>query len=448
MSADLFRALAFAVSLLILMRRIASCTVGPLSDNLVSKTDTLRSNKPRIARPAADAHDLSELVAGNSRFALELCHALQSQERNLFFSPYSISLALAMTYSGARGETEQQMGDTLHFLEQSALHLAFNWLELELASRAEDPRGEEGRFRLNVANAIWGQKGLSFLPKFLDVLAQNYGAGLRVVDFREAPEKARGIINEWVSEETEGKINDLLAPNAVDALTRLVLTNAIYFNASWLHPFDEELTKDGPFSLLGGNPVSVPMMSQTESMSYGQGNGYQAIELPYAGMKLSMVVLLPDKGCFWAFAGSLDAERLGQILQDIKPRQVHLTLPKFTYQSQFSLRRTLTEMGMAAPFTADANFLGMTGSRDLFIDDVIHKAFVAVDEAGTEAAAATAVVMRLTAAPAKPTEVAVDRPFVYCIRDIPTGTILFLGHVVNPQGSSRARALPLRASTS
>ena len=433
MGEDLFRAIAISASVLLVIGGLAGCARAGPAGGLASKADTVRSNKPRIATPGVNAQDLSGLVAGNSRFALELYRALQSQEHNLFFSPYSISVALAMTYSGARGETERQMGDTLHFLEQSRLHPTFNLLELELASRAEDPQREEGRFRLNVANAIWGQKGFSFLPEFLDVLAQNYGAGLRVVDFH-APDQARTIINEWVSEETEGKITDLLPPNAVDTLTRLVLTNAIYFNASWLHPFEEELTKDGTFYLLDDIPISVPMMAQTESFGYGEGDGYQAVELPYAGMKLSMVVLLPEAGHFQAFASGLDAERLGQILENIRSRQVNLTLPKFTYESQFSLSQTLTAMGMTAPFNAGADFSGMTGSRDLFIDDVIHKAFVAVDEAGTEAAAATAVVMRLKAAPAKPIDVTVDRPFLFCIRDIPTGTILFLGHVINPQG--------------
>jgi serpin B len=433
MNGNLFRSIAVALSFLVAIGGLAGCAAAPPSGGLVAKADTARSNKARITTPDVSADDLSRLAAGNTRFALQLYRALRGQERNLFFSPYSISVALAMTYAGGRGETEQQMAETLHFVEQSRLHPAFNGLQLELDSRAKDPRSDEARFLLRVANAIWGQKGFAFLPEFLDVLAQHYGSGLRLVDFRQAPEEARVIINEWVSEQTEGKIEDLLPPNAVDALTRLVLTNAIYFNASWLHPFEEELTKDSPFHLLDDTQINVPTMEQSESFGYAHGEGYQAVELPYAGMKLSMVILLPEAGRFQAFASSLDAERLGQILDEVQPRQVHLTLPRFAYDSEFSLSETLPQMGMVIPFTGDADFSGMTGDRDLFIDDVIHKAFVAVDEAGTEAAAATAVVMKLTAAPAKPVVVTVDRPFVFCIRDIPTGTILFLGQVVNPQ---------------
>ena len=395
--------------------------------------EAVRSEKQRVTSPDVAEADLAELVAGNSVFAFDLYQAIREGDGNLFYSPYSISLALAMTYAGARGETEQQMADTLHYtLPQDRLHPGFNALDLELASRGEGAEGQDGGFRLNIVNSIWGQTGYSFLPQFLDILAENYGAALRLLDFVKAPEESRVVINDWVSDETEGTIEDLLPPDSITSDTVLVLTNAIYFNAAWSHPFDEELTRDGPFHLLDGGQVTVPMMEQTEFFGYAQGEGYQAVELPYDGEELSMVILLPATGRFDGFASALDAQRVASILKDTNPQEVHLTMPKFTYESGFRLKETLAAMGMPDAFLYGvADFSGMDGTRILFIDDVIHKAFVSVDEAGTEAAAATAVVVA-RAAPTPPKEVTIDRPFVFMIRDIETGAILFVGRVVNP----------------
>jgi len=394
----------------------------------------VQSEKPRVTAPEVEETDLALLVEGNSDFAFSLYQSLKDKEGNLFFSPHSISLALAMTYSGARGETEQQMADTLHFiLSQERLHPAFNSLDIELGKRGEGAKGRDGEgFRLNIVNAIWGQTGFQFLPAFLDVLAENYGAGLRTLDFANAPEESRRTINNWVSDQTEGRIEDLIPQGMIDIFTRLVLTNAIYFNAAWQYPFDEETTKDGSFFLLDGSEVTVPMMSQTESFGYSEGDYYQAVELPYDGGELSMVILLPRSGKFEAFEKSLDAEQANAIIDTLKHKQVALTMPKFEFESTFELKKTLTEMGMPVAFTDSADFSGMTGRRDLYIEDVVHKAFVAVDEAGTEAAAATAVIMTLTALPPTPVEVTVNRPFIFLIRDIETNTILFLGRVVDP----------------
>jgi serpin B len=339
-----------------------------------------------------------------------------------------------MTYAGARGETEQQIADTLHFvLSQDRLHPAFNSLDLQLASRGEGAKGKDEKgFRLNIVNAIWGQKDYTFLAGYLDVLAENYGAGLRLLDFVNAPEDSRVTINDWVSDQTEGKIEDLIPQGVIDAMTRLILTNAIYFNAAWLNPFSKDMTHDGTFYLLDGGEVTVPMMSQTESFGYAEGKGYQAVELPYDGSELSMVILLPDSGQFESFENSLYTTLVGQIISDLESHQVNLTMPKFEFESEFSLVDTLTEMGMPIAFSAAADFSGMTGNYDLTIGDILHKAFVSVDEAGTEAAAATAVVMKLTAAPQEPVEVTVDRPFIFIIRDIETNAVLFVGRVVNP----------------
>ncbi|HEY87648.1 MAG TPA: serpin family protein [Dehalococcoidia bacterium] len=400
----------------------------PLSSEIV------RSEKQRVTSPEVSEATLTTLVSGNSVFAFDLYQALREEDGNLFYSPYSISLALAMTYAGARGETAQQMADTLHFvLSQERLHPAFNSLDIELGQRGEGARGKDDEgFRLNIVNTIWGQKDYQFLTTFLNLLAENYGAGLRTMDFVNAPEESRITINNWVSDQTEGRIEDLIPQGLISALTRLVLTNAIYFNAAWQYPFNEDMTSDGPFSLLDGGEVTVPMMRQTESFGYTEGDGYKAVELPYDGRELSMVILLPQAGQFETFEGSLDAQWVGAIVKDLKSKRVALTMPRFEFESGFSLKEILAMMGMPLAFYGGADFSGMTGNRDLFIADVVHKAFVSVDEAGTEAAAATAVVMELTAVPETPVEVTVDRPFVFLIRDIETDTILFVGCVVNP----------------
>jgi serpin B len=396
--------------------------------------EVLQSDKERITSPDVSTSEQASLVEGNSAFALELYQALKGEEGNLFYSPYSISLALAMTYAGARGETAQQMADTLHFLlEQEKLHPAFNWLDAELAKRGEGAQGKDGEgFRLNIVNAIWGQKDYEFLSSFLDVLAENYGAGLRILNFIKETEKSRVTINNWVSDQTEGRIEDLIPQGAIDEWTRLVLTNAIYFNAAWAYPFDEDMTADGPFYLLDGGQVTVPMMKQTESFGYGEGEGYQAVELLYDGDELSMVILLPETGQFEAFEEGLQAQQVCDIISGLQPTEVALTMPKFEFDSEFGLKDTLAGMGMPIAFSSSADFSGMTGKPELFISDVVHKAFVAVDEAGTEAAAATAVIMKLTAVPEPPVEVTLDRPFIFLIRDIDTGAILFVGRVLNP----------------
>ena len=400
----------------------------------VAGGEVIQSEKQRVTSPEVDEADLTALVSGNSAFAFDLYQALREEDGNLFYSPYSISLALAMTYAGARGETAQQMADTLHFvLSQDRLHSAFNSLDIELSRRGEDAKGkDDGGFRLNIVNAIWGQKGYHFLTTFLDLLAENYGAGLRIQDFVSAPEESRITINNWVSDQTEGRIRDLIPQGVIDALTRLVLTNAIYFNAAWQYPFNEDLTRDGSFYLLDGGEVTVPMMRQTELLGYTEGDGYQAVELLYDGGELSMVILLPAPGQFEAFEGALDAQQVDGIIERLEQRQVTLTMPKFEFESSFGLKEALSEMGMPVAFSESADFSGMTGNRDLFIADVVHKAFVSVDEAGTEAAAATAVVMAMTAVPDTPVEVTVDHPFIFLIRDIETDTILFVGRIVNP----------------
>ena len=403
--------------------------------------EELRSDRDRSASPPATRADLRELVQGNNDFAFDLYRALSDGKSNLFYSPFSISQALAMTLAGAKGETERQMTDTLHYrLSQGSLHSAFNALDRTLASRGKAPRGTPNQsepkqyFRLTISNAVWGQHGYGFLPVFLDVLAENYGAGMRPLDFAGAPDESRVRINDWVAEETGDKVRDLLPPGTIDPSTRLVLTNAIYFNASWHWPFDRRLTKLRPFHLAGGGSVDVPMMTETSKDFYGyaRGDGYQAVDVPYAWREMSMTVLLPDDGELGELEDSLNADLLDRIVDDIEIDYVTLTMPLFEFESEFSLGETLAGMGMPDAFGPRADFSGMSGSKGLWISEVVHKAFVSVDETGTEAAAATAVAVQESGPTKEPIPVTVDRPFIFLIRDTATGTVLFLGRVMNP----------------
>lgn len=391
--------------------------------------EVVRSNKPRDENPQVAESELAQLVEGNNEFALDLFRVLQTEEGNLFFSPYSISMALAMAYAGARGSTATEIAETLHLsLSQDRLHAAFNDLSLKLARRAAESQGE---FKLTVANSFWGQKGHPFLTDFLDVLSVNYGVGMHLVDFAKTPEACRRAINDWVSEETSGKIKDLLAPGMVSSLTRLVLANAIYLKALWPVPFPKELTTERPFYLLDGREVRVPTMETWLITNYMEGDGYRGASLPLTGY-CSMVVFVPDATRYEEFERSLDARALQRLLKSGEMRSVHLFLPKFEYSSEFAMGRVLSALGMGSAFSSAADFSGIDGTRDLWISDVVHKACVGVDELGVEAAGATATVWATSPPPPPPAELRVDRPFIFILRDWRTGTILFLGRVVNP----------------
>lgn len=397
-----------------------------------AQTPLVESGKDRILTPDVDKTDLGILSDGNNTFALDLYNALKDNEGNLFYSPYSISSALAMTYSGARGETEKQMANTLHFtLPQDRLHPAFNSVSLALASRGQETEDQDKMgFILKNVNALWGQKNYKFLPAFLDVLAENYGAGMRTLDFTREPEKSRLTINDWVSEQTANKIQELLPAGSIDPGIFLVLTNAVYFKANWFHQFDEIKTLNGQFNLLNGSKATVPMMNQTEYFDYAEGDGYQAIELLYRNRALSMVILLPEQGQFEKYENSLQYSQLKEIIDNLEYRQVILSMPKFGFDSKFNLKQTLSKMGMPITFSVGADFSGIAEGGG-FIDGVYHSAFVTVDEKGTEAGAATAVTIA-KGAPGGPVEFTMDRPFIFLIRDIETNTILFMGRVMNP----------------
>jgi serpin B len=405
-----------------------------LSDQNSQMIESFHSEKARVLSPDIQASDLESLISGNTSFALELYQRISENNKNTFLSPYSITLALAMTYAGAKNQTAQQMADTLHFmLSQEKLHPAFNYLDQELASREESAYSQDGKgFRLNIANSLWGMKGAYFVPEFMDTLALNYGAGIQMLDFMNAPESSRIVINQWVSDQTENTINNLLPEGSITPATLLVLTNAIYFNAAWESAFSENLTSPAPFYLSDNSQVMVPMMKNEAKYGYVDAEGYQAVELSYNGLKLSMLVIVPDSGLFETFESQFNEEQLNRIIRSISRKDVILRFPKFKFGSgSISLRKILSEMGMTDAFSFAADFSGISGIANLAISDVVHKAFIAVDEAGTEAAAATGVVFVETSIP-QYIDVFIDRPFIFLIRDIETSAILFMGKVVNP----------------
>jgi serpin B len=393
-----------------------------------------QSSQSRITTPDTTASQLAALVSGNSTFAFNLYQQLtQGNSGNIFYSPYSISTALAMTYAGANGDTATQMAKALDFtLPQAQLHPAFDDLALQLASRGQGASGTNGKsFALNIANALWCEKTYNFLPDFLNTLGQNYGAGVNLLDFVNSPEPSRVTINNWVSNETNNKINNLIPAGAITPQTRLVLTNAIYFDAAWQNPFSADKTQNGTFNLLDGSTVSVPMMNNEASYGYTQGTGYQAVELPYSGGQVAMDIIMPDAGNFTTFESGMTAGSVSAIISNLQTKSINLTMPKFNFDSSFSLNSALSALGTPIAFSNQADFSGMTGNKDLTIADVVHKAYVAVDEQGTEAAAATGVVMSAMAV-MNQNNVTIDQPFIFMIRDIQTGAILFVGRVLNP----------------
>ena len=425
---------SFRVVGLLLLALLAASAVGCswLWPGIPSDDSVARSGLSRDLEPNVSPAEIGTLTSGNAAFALALYHEVAVGATNLFFSPHSISSALAMAYAGARGVTETEMAEALHFgLGQAALHPAFNALDLELNRRDEVGPPYEGEgFELNVVNAVWGQRGFPFRSAYLDTLALNYGAGLRLADFESDPEGSRLSINDWVSDQTNDRVKDLLPSGSVTESTRCVLTNAIYFKAPWLFPFEAKNTSTESFTPLSGGPVSVPMMHEAAVLSYARVGDLQAVDLPYNGAQLAMLLVVPDGGRFAAFEGELDAELYQGILEALETHDVRLGLPKFRFDSTLSLVESLRALGMKDAFDPDAaDFSGVDGAQDLFVSDVLHKAFVSVDEKGTEAAAATAVIMAGTGMPGSPVTVTIDRPFFFVIRDIPTGAILFVGRV-------------------
>ena len=399
------------------------------------------------AEPTKPDAGVKAVAEAGNKFAFDLYGKLSAPKGNLFFSPSSISTAMAMTAAGARGETATQMSSVLHFDSMpktdggNAIHTAVGQLIAQL-----NDGGKQGAYQLSVANRLWGQQGFKFLDAFLTILRTDYGAELVQLDFGQA-EAARKKINTWVEEATNGKIKDLIPSGGVNAMTRLVLTNAVYFKGKWVDAFKEDATKPAPFFLSASDKADVPMMFQKEhhqfgTAKFGDNHEVKILKLAYkadekaAGRGLVMILLLPDdKAGLPDLEKQLTADNVGKWTKNLRSTEVSVWLPKFKLTQEIQLSRVLSSLGMTSAFDPDtADFSGMDGKRDLFISEVFHKAFVDVNEEGTEAAAATGVVMRAMAMPADPSEFRADHPFVFMIRDEVTGSILFLGRVTDPRG--------------
>ncbi|MFO0809268.1 MAG: serpin family protein [Gemmataceae bacterium] len=384
-----------------------------------------------LARLAYAEAPKGEAASGSTAFACDLYGKLRTQPGNVFFSPLSISAALTMTSAGAAGATLAEMVKVLHLpADQAAAHAsAVDTTKALLAGAAS------GGYELSIANALWAQQGFPFKEQFLATLKNNYGAAPERTDFAANPEAARKAINAWVERQTKNKIKDLFAPGIIDGLTRLVLANAVYFKGDWQRPFMAGATGDKPFLAANGS-VKVPMMHQTNQLRYAEGDGWQSLGLGYKGGKLEMVFVLPrDVDGLGKLEGTLSSESFTTYVGGLKPERVAVTLPRFKATAEFNLNKTLEALGMAKAFSqTEADFSRMTAGDPLHIQAVVHKAYVDVNEKGSEAAAATGVAIGVrSAAPSGPPKVfKADHPFLFAIRDSATGTLLFLGRYSQP----------------
>ena len=381
---------------------------------------------------AAEGSEMKALVEGNTAFALQLYGKLRSTEGNLALSPYSISSALAMTYAGARGQTARQMEQALHFdRSKNDLHPLFGRLDKAL-------NAAQGNNELNIANSIWPQAKYPFRQEFLSLLKKDYGATVTPLNYEREAEAARVTINQWVDDKTRHKIAEIIGPRVLDESTRMVLVNAIYFKGTWATPFPEYATRPDKFYSKPDTTATVPFMHKHGQFSYGENDQLQLIALPYVGRKLEMLILLPrSRDGLGQLENSLTGASLSAWTSGMRDEQVEVALPKFKMSSGFDLAQTLKALGVKDAFDSEkADFSGMDGKPHwLYISAVLHKAYVDVNEKGTEAAAATAVVTMLGAArpPVEPPrEFRADHPFLFVIRDSTTGSILFMGRVTKP----------------
>lgn len=379
--------------------------------------------------PRSQSEEVQAVVQGNSAFAIDLYQQLRHADGNLFFSPYSISTAFAMTYAGARGETEKQMAQTLHFsLDQETLHPALATVQASLN------QSNQAGATLHIANSLWPRNGHALLDNYLSLTKKCYGVSISPVDYAQ-PQQASDTINQWIRENTAGKIDQVLAPGAIDDLTEMILVNAIYFKGTWQHQFHPGLTGPNAFYLTNETPIKTPMMMQTAKVLYAETNGLQILQLPYDGARLSMLVLLPQETEGLArLEMRLSAENIERWKAQLGKTKVRIGLPKFTLRASFRLDETLKTMGMTEAFAwPGADFSGLTGAPDLYLNMAIHSAFVEVNEEGTEAAATTIVgAVRSRGRRTGPPRFWADHPFLFLIQEHSTGTILFIGRVIDP----------------
>jgi serine protease inhibitor len=425
---------AFAVPVVLLLAStLVGCSVLAQLQPPAAAAEA-RSNAPR---DAADPAAAQEAAAAISVFGFDLYAALRADQGddNIVFSPASIELALAMTRAGARGATADQMDAVMRAFGSDALANGVNSLDQALSSRSgmyrDRVNGEQRELTLSIANAPFAQADERWEQAYLDALAQRFGAGVRLVDYKANAEGARQLINGWVNDQTKERIPELIEPNVLDAMTRLVLVNAIYLKAPWMVPFSEHATQPGDFTRLDGTTVSAQMMHTFDSFAYARGEDWEAVELPYIGNQLAMTLILPDD--FAAYTAALDADTFADVAGALVEEEGNVSLPRFDFETKAGLADMLAGMGMPLAFDFDrADFSGMTTQELLYISAVIHQANISVDEKGTEAAAATAVAIAASAAPVESFDVRLDRPFIFAVRDLDTGAVLFLGQVTDP----------------
>jgi len=401
-----------------------------------SGTDSPQQDDPPQDSDFQEADDslateagVAEVVSANNRFALEAYSKFnESEAGNIFFSPYSISSALAMTFEGAKGKTADEIQQVFYFQKDDSARRSSH------ASLFNSINKSDKNYQLDTANALWVQENFPFLEEYFSTVEDYYGGKATNMDFVNKAEESRQTINFWVEEKTRDKIKDLIPSGLIDSMTRLVLTNAIYFKGKWLLEFDEANTQEQDFHVSETETVKAELMKLNgEEFSYYENEELQALELPYKGNEVSMLLLLPKENSLNALENSITPEKLSEVQDALFNTSVNVSIPKFKFETKYFMKQALAEMGMPTAFSSEADFSGMTGARDLAISEVIHQAFVEVNEEGTEAAAATAVIMKeLAIDPSETKEFKADHPFIFLIQENETGSILFMGRVSNP----------------
>ncbi len=393
--------------------------------------------KPHLDDSGASFDDVDDVVLANNQFAFDYYNQVNADDENMFFSPYSISTALAMTYEGARGQTAEEIKEVFHYPEIDKLRKGSASIYNSLNSAGKE-------VQLSTANALWAEQTYEFLQEYFDTIDSQYGGKVTNMDFRNEPEPSRTIINDWVEAQTMNRIKDLIPQGLIDSSTRLVLTNAIYFKGSWQTEFDVDMTREKEFWKTPQDSVLVDMMHLNgKDFNYAENKDIQILEMPYEGEEYSMLLLLPkaqneqdrQKHIFdIKNAGTyMDSAKLDELKSQMVKQEVNVQIPKFTFETKYYMAQDLTDMGMPTAFGGGADFSGMTGNKDLIISQVIHQAFVEVNEEGTEAAAATAVIVAEKAAIIPTNSFIADHPFIFIIQHKETGNILFMGKVVEPK---------------
>jgi serine protease inhibitor len=431
---DVLRAAALAAAGVGAFPLVTGCGAQP---SKAGSTGLATSPASRVAADRAARVPGARVVQA---FGTDLFRAMATEDGNLLCSPYSVAVALAMTRDGARGATADEIDRVLHATSADDLNVGLNALTQHVESLAHERKRHDGsvaKVSLDAANSLWGQHGVRWERPFLDALAESYGTGMRQVDYIRDYEAARLAINAWSSDLTHAKIPQLLARGILDASTRLVLVNAIYLKAPWAVPFEKSATQRQPFTRADGSTVGVPMMQSNAQtpVAYARGAGWQAVDLPYDDGGLAMAVVVPDAGRLDEITKVFDGDFWRTLLTGLRSTGVALRLPRWTFRTQVLLNDVLAGLGMPTAFTPSADFSAMTRDEALQIAAVVHEAFIAVDEEGTEATAATAVVMTLSSARRPEVHLTVDRPFLFVLHDTATGTPLFIGRVSDPSAA-------------